>query len=288
MGLADLVPGVSGGTLALITGIYSRLVNALNICASPTIWLMACKGQFRLLWLAIDGTFLLVLVSGAVLAVFLAATPLHYLLIHQPIALLSFFCGLTMVAAIRILYQLRPLNTTLVLCIVAGTGIATLVVLSPVTTLQEPPPLQGYFLAGMLALCAMILPGISGSFILLLIGVYPFLIEAVHDLDFLILFSFSAGGLLGLGLFAKLLRQLMLRLYLPVMAVLASFMLGVLPKLWPWKQQSGDIRQILQQSIWPYELSEPQYLLASSCFATGIICVLGVEFLSKRYFARTS
>ncbi len=284
IGLADLVPGVSGGTLALITGIYGRLIKALNLCASPTVWLFLFKGQLRVMWRAIDGTFLLVLFSGAVVAIVTAATPLRHLLINQSIALLSFFCGLTFVAALRILYKLRPFNLLLILCVLGGMGTAMLVVFAPTATLQNAPPLSGYFLAGMLALCAMILPGISGSFVLLLIGVYPFLIDAVHELNFAVLLSFASGGLLGLALFAKLLRKLLVHLYLPVMAVLASFMLGVLPKLWPWKEQTGDIRQILQIAVWPTELPEPQYLLAGACFVFGILAVLGIEYWAN-YFS---
>lgn len=280
IGAADLVPGVSGGTIAFITGIYERLITALKVGSSPYAWLILLRGNPKAFWKAIDGSFMAVLLLGVVVAVFSLASALHELLIGQTVATLAFFCGLTLAAAISIGAGLRPsaktvaagaLGLALALALVAGNPVA----------LSQAPPLQGFFAAGMLALCAMILPGISGSFLLLLIGVYPFLLEALHLRDLPALAVFAAGGICGLALFARLLRLLLARHHDATIALLVGLMLGALPKLWPWKQPAEGVKIILQPSVLPSSLAEPGYLGAAVALVLGVAAVVATELAAR-------
>ena len=282
MGLADLVPGVSGGTIALITGIYERLVSAVKVGSSPITYAMLMRGQFKVFWKAVDGTFMCLLLLGILTAVFAASGLVKDLIVNHTSALLSFFCGLTLSAAMLILLGLRPLRPASLAFLAVGVAAAAAVSALPVTSLQQAPPLQGYFLAGMIALCAMILPGISGSFILLLLGVYPYLVDAVHMRDLAVIGSFAAGGVLGRALFVRLLRLLLARHRDITVAAMVGVMLGALPKLWPWKEDSGDIRVILQPSVMPGSADDPAYAAVAVAFVAGAALVVATERLAAK------
>ena len=282
IGAADLVPGVSGGTIAFITGIYTRLLAAINIGSSPITYALLIRGQVKIFWKAVDGTFIAILLLGVATAIFTLTATIRDLLINETIALLSFFVGLTLAAAVEIARRLPAWTLRLGLLCLAGLAVTLALTLSSSVSLQQAPPLQGFFAAGMLALCAMILPGISGSFILLLLGVYPFLIEAVHQRSWSVIATFMAGGILGLILFARLLRLLLVRRHDATIAVLVGIMLGALPKLWPWKEPLADVTIILQPSIWPSDVTEPEYLTAAIALACGVLCVVITEQLTRR------
>ena len=280
IGVADLVPGVSGGTVALITGIYERLITNIKVGSSPYVWLILFRGHFRSFWKAVDGSFMLALLLGIISAVFTLASVLHNLLITQTVATLAFFFGLTFAAAFSIAMRLR-LGLLAILFGVLGLALSLTLVLANPTALSQAPSLQGFFAAGALALCAMILPGISGSFLLLLIGVYPFLIEAVHLRDLTTLAVFVAGGVCGLALFARLIRYLLVRHHDKTVAFLVGAMLGALPKLWPWKEQAAGVEIILQPSVLPGTLSQPGYGAAIAALAAGIAAVAGTEVAAR-------
>ena len=283
IGLADLVPGVSGGTVAFITGIYKRLIGALNIASSPTALFMLVRGNLRSYWLAADATFLTVLASGMLAAVLLGAETLRWLLINHTVALLSFFCGLTLAAAALIALAIRKKDATVGGCALAGMAAAAAFVLLDPVSLESAPPASGFFLAGMLAFPALVLPGISGSFLLLLIGVYPFLLEAVHDRDLAVLAAFIAGGAVGVLALIRLLRILLARHHDATIATLVGIMLGAMPKLWPWKEPAAEgVKIILQDAQLPWQAASPEYLAAAVSFLAGIALVAAIEALARK------
>ena len=282
IGTADLVPGVSGGTVAFITGIYDRLLTAIKVGSSPVSWYLVLRGQFGVFWRAADGTFLAVLLLGVIAAVFTVANLMHHLLTERTTVMLSFFAGLTLSAAVWIAMQIRPFRPLPGIAFALGLVLAVAVSLSPAAELRQAPPLQGFFVAGMVAICAMILPGISGSLILLLIGVYPFLIESVQAREWLVLATFAAGCALGLALFVRVLRWVLVNHRNETIAALVGVMLGALPKLWPWKEPADGVRIVLQPSIWPAEAANPEYLGAAFALIGGACLVFVCEAAARK------
>ncbi|MCY4325939.1 MAG: DUF368 domain-containing protein [Betaproteobacteria bacterium] len=283
IGLADLVPGVSGGTVAFITGIYARLINALHIASSPSALLLLLRGNLRSYWIAADASFLACLGAGALSAALLGAETLRWLLIHRTVALLSFFCGLTLAAAVLIALRIERKDLTTTTAGLIGIAAAAAFVLLDPVSLQNAPPASGFFLAGMLAFPALILPGISGSFLLLLIGVYPFLLEAVHNREIGTLAAFVAGGAIGVLTLIKFLRILLAKYHDITVATLVGVMLGALPKLWPWKVPADEgVKIILQAPQFPWQAASPEYLAALLAFLAGIILVALTETLAKK------
>ena len=283
IGLADLVPGVSGGTVAFITGIYERLIGALHVASSPAALLLLLRGNLRSYWLAADANFLACLGIGMLAAVLVGAEALHWLLSNRTVALLSFFCGLTLAAAVLIALRIRRKDALTGACALAGMAAAAAFVLLDPVNLQGRPPASGFFLAGMLAFPALILPGISGSFLLLLVGVYPFLLEAVHERDLGTLAVFVAGGALGVLMLIKLLRFLLIRHHDTTVATLVGIMLGAMPKLWPWKEPAAEgVKIILQAPQLPWQAASPEYLAAALSFLAGIVLVTLIEALARK------
>ena len=234
MGAADLVPGVSGGTIALITGIYGRLLEAITAVNRSALTLLL-RGEYRGLWQHIDGTFLLALLLGIGAAIFGLAGVLRYLLETHPLPLWSFFCGLVLVSSghlARAELSFTRVGTLLALC--AGVLAMGVIGLAPVIGLAQLP--AAFFLAGMLGICAMILPGISGSFILLILGMYEPVLAAVVARNVVALSVFALGCGVGLLLFSRILRWLVADYRQPMMAVLIGLLLGSLVILWPWQE----------------------------------------------------
>lgn len=238
MGAADIIPGVSGGTIAFITGIYDEFVGALNNFDKTAVKLFF-TGKFKEFWKHINGNFLLSLFCGILISVFSLANLMRYLLHNFPIQTWAFFFGLIVASSIFILKDIKnwKWNDGLVLTlgIVIGVVICTL---SPTTT---PDELWFIFLCGALAICAMILPGISGSFILLLLGKYEFIMDTIAGLtngnfgqSALTLAIFAIGAVLGLLSFSKFLHWLLSRYHRQTLLALAGFIIGSLVKVWPW------------------------------------------------------
>lgn len=273
MGAADLVPGVSGGTIAFITGIYARLVTAIRVGSSPVALHLLMKLRLGVFWKAIDGNFLILLGAGILTALLLGVEILHDLLTSHTLALLSFFFGLTLGAAFHIMRKHHLQQPRLLLVTALGLLVAGTIQSFDQIRLSAAPNLQGFFVAGMLALCAMILPGISGSLLLLLLGVYPFLIDAVHARDLQVIAVFGAGGVIGLVLFARLLNFLLTRWHDRTLAFLVGIMLGALPRLWPWRDNVPGIKPILQSAVSPTTLAEPQLATAAACLLTGMVLI---------------
>ena len=234
MGMADLIPGVSGGTVALISGIYPRLLAAITACNMKALHLLL-RGQWRDLWQQIDGAFLLPLILGIGTAIITLAGVLSVLLETQALLVWSFFFGLVWASSLYLVRDElgRPtLRTSAFL--VAGIAVMLVVGLGP--GLEFPRHQGGFFAAGMLGICAMILPGISGSFILVMLGMYSAVIAAVVERDLGLLLFFGLGCATGLLAFSRLLVWILERARGETLALLVGFLLGSLVILWPWQQ----------------------------------------------------
>lgn len=232
MGASDVVPGVSGGTMALILGIYEELIRSIRVFDGHLLGLVL-KGRIRQTLHTVPFGFLLPLGTGILFAIFTLARGLSWLLVAYPVAIWSFFFGLVLASAIVVGRRIDEWKKTTALgLLLSALGAYFLVGLVPVNT---PENLSFIFLCGAIAICAMILPGISGSFILVLLGKYRFILNAVGNLDFSVLIVFTAGTAMGITLFARILNWLLQRHYQVTMAALTGLMIGSLRKIWPWK-----------------------------------------------------
>ncbi len=232
MGAADVIPGVSGGTIAFLMGIYQELLDSIKSVNGEAFKLLF-KGKIAEFWKHINGNFLASLFVGILVSVFSLARLMKYLLEFHPIPLWSFFFGLILASAIYILKGLDKWSIQNIVSLLIGVGIAAFIcVASPA---QTPDALWFIFLSGAIAICAMILPGISGSFILLLLGKYAFVMTAVTDLNIPVLAVFALGCGIGIISFSHFLSWLLKKFYMLTIALLSGFMLGSLLKVWPWK-----------------------------------------------------
>ena len=290
MGAADVVPGVSGGTVAFISGIYDELLG--SIASVPAAVALLLRGRIIAAWQAANAGFLLVLMAGILTSVLSLARLITYLLEHKPIAVWSFFFGLILVSSHLVARDIQRWNWTRLLSFAIGAGFGYwITVASPV---QWGTGSLSIFMAGAIAICAMILPGISGSFILLLLGLYPFILGAVKGLEIGVLALFASGCLVGIVSFAGLLRWLLSRWRDLGLALLTGLMLCSLNKLWPWKEtltwrldSHGTQVPLLQTNLLPAKFAEvsgqdPQVLLAVFLALGGVVLVLGLERLAGR------
>ena len=278
MGAADVIPGVSGGTIAFIMGIYDDFVSSLASINSEAVRLLL-KGKFKAFWKHINGSFLLSLVIGIGISVISLAGLMQALLTDFPIQTWAFFFGLIVASSIFIIrgisgWKFRE-GLLLALGVILGTVICTL---SPT---QTPDSLWFIFLSGAIAICAMILPGISGSFILLILGKYQYIMGTISDLvsgiDFgrnlLILCVFVIGAIVGILGFSKLLHWLLARWNKETLLVLAGFIIGSLVKVWPWSNPEA-----LAQAE---EAGSMLYGSAIIFTLIGLSLVTGIELIGK-------
>lgn len=287
MGVADLIPGVSGGTIAFISGIYARLLTAVGAFSTPTLWREVFRFQIVAVWRRADGEFLAVLMFGILSAIILFGGVLRYLLSEHAHLLLAFFCGLVMASVVLVFAQLEvkrpPLKMMFhrLLLFIFGAAAALLVVSLPTTTIM--PSLPTLFFGGAIAISAMLLPGISGSYILLIVGLYAHILEALHARDFVSLLVFAAGCGGGLLAFARVLSYLMNRFHDGMLFLLAGIMLGALPKLWPWKSEGEGVKIILQPNVMPSDfVGDAQPFLAVVLCIFGALVVTALHATAKR------
>lgn len=277
MGAADIVPGVSGGTIALIAGIYERLINAIS-SIGPELWsVWRRQGGWRgivAIWRHVDATFLLCLVAGIATSFITLAGWIKYLLDHQPLLIWSFFFGLVVATVFILLTEIKRWNLSRLLLFVLGMLAAALISIAPI--LSGTPSLPYLFFSGALAICAMILPGVSGSFILLLLGAYDSILEAVHTLNFTILLTVMAGMATGLLLFTRLLKWLLARYYQGTLALLTGFIAGSLLKIWPWK--TPDLGNVLP---WHFP-GGAQWLTTLALMLAGAVLVVGISYWGRQ------
>ncbi len=286
MGAADVVPGVSGGTIAFVTGIYQELINSIKSINFQAFKLLF-QGRIAAFWKAINGTFLVAVLTGILVSVFSLAKLMVYLLHTFPIPVWSFFMGLVVASAIYVLKDLKKWSFWDVLMLIVGVAVAIIICkLSPTET---PNAYWFIFLTGAIAICAMILPGISGSFIMLLLGKYLFIMAAVSEFNVPVLLVFAMGAIIGLISFSHLLSWLLKKYYNLTVCLLAGFMLGSIEKIWPWKE---IISETMQKNILPGDYTaitgQPSQLGVALLFvAIGFIIVFGVEFLAKHVQRKT-
>lgn len=295
MGAADIVPGVSGGSIAFITGIYTELLGSIKSVDKQALSLLL-KGKITEFWTYINGTFLSVLVLGILSSVFSMSKVITHLMEAHPILLWSFFCGLILISAILVLRDIQGWTFGVVLALLLGMAGAYWITGLPPA--GSPDTWWFTFVAGGIAICAMILPGISGSFILLILDQYERILAAVNEKDVITLGLFGLGCVFGLLSFSRIVSWLLHKFPSITISLLAGFMLGSINKLWPWKNilsyrvnSKGEEVPFLTDNVLPSEFLElggqdPQVLGASLAFAFGILLVFGIErtasYLKKR------
>lgn len=286
MGAADVVPGVSGGTIAFITGIYDTLLESIRR-VNPTLIGIWKRDGFKAAFNHINGFFLLSLFSGIICSLLTLAKLISWLLVTHPIPLWSFFFGLILVSVYHIVRQIEQRD--LIRGVFTLLGIAFAYFITVLNPLEMDPTNINVLLAGSIAICAMILPGISGSFILLLIGMYTPILGAAKSMQVDILLLFAAGCVIGLLCFSHLLSWLLKHYRDSTLMFLTGVMAGTLPKIWPWKEtltwrtnSHGEQVPLLQQNLSPFDFetvtSQPhQLLLAIVMMLVGIGIVLVLE-----------
>lgn len=285
MGAADIVPGVSGGTIALIAGIYERLINALS-SVGPNLWQVfrqegGIKGLIAV-WRQVDATFLLFLLMGIATSLATLASVIKHLLDNQPLMIWSFFFGLVIATVFLLLSEIKRWNIGRALLFLLG--VASAVIISSLPLMNTTPSLPYLFVAGAIAICAMILPGISGSFILLLMGAYDTVLEAVHTLNFAIIFTLVAGMATGLLLFTRMLKWLLSRYYQATLALLIGFIAGSLVKVWPWKTDAlGTLNSEAIYNVMPWHYpTGAEWLTTLSLMLLGAILVTALSLWGRR------
>jgi len=290
MGAADVVPGVSGGTIAFVTGIYIELINTIKSLNLRALQTLKSEG-IGAAWRFINGRFIVILLAGILTSLFSLAQVMQYLLVEHPLPLWSFFTGL-IVASVVYLMRQNPLHSTYEkLIFFVGIGIAYGISIAPPVVLEGT--VVTMFLAGSIALCAMILPGISGSFILVLLGLYPVFIGAIANLQIDILTAFALGGIIGLMLFSRLLSWLLARFETLVIATMCGFLIGSLSIIWPWKlvtssitTDSGKVLVLSTDNLMPSEFlgltgGDPQTFLCTVMFVFALSAVMGLDYFAK-------
>jgi putative membrane protein len=290
MGAADVVPGVSGGTIAFITGIYEELITSIK-----SINLEALRLIFRFkagaFWKKINGSFLLAVFGGVLLSVFSLARLLKWLMGNHPVLIWAFFFGLILASAIVVIKKIKSWNAARVTGLIAGT-----VLMFFTTRFAPAQTTDAYwyvFITGAIAICAMVLPGISGAFILLILGKYQYILGAVSDLDIPVLIVFGLGIITGLLSFANLLSWLFRKYHDITISVLAGFIIGSLNKIWPWKEtltsavtSHGEVIPVVQRNILPglyRDITglEPMLMPALILMVVAFILVILLDNLSR-------
>ncbi len=286
MGTADLVPGVSGGSIALITGIYEKLLDSINAIDKTALGLLF-SFKFREFWIHINGGFLLSLMLGIFTAILGLSKVIVYLMLTHPIPLWSFFCGLIIIASIIILRDIEKWGVATIVALILGTLLAYWITSLPPS--KSIDAVWFTFVAGAIAICAMILPGISGSFLLLIMGQYERILSALSERDFMVLGLFALGCIVGLLSFSRVISWLLKKYHDVTIALLSGFMLGSINKLWPWKRvlsyrmsSKGVQEPLVTENILPqtYMLETGQdslILYALLAFSFGFLLVLGIE-----------
>lgn len=282
MGAADVVPGVSGGTIAFITGIYEELIDSIK-----SIDLQAIKLLFSLkfidFWKKINGTFLISVVLGIAISIFSLAKLMTWLLEHHPIYIWSFFFGLIIASSVLVAKEIKNWNISTVIALIVGACAAyAITVMTPAET---PNTWWFIILSGAIAICAMILPGISGAFILLLMGKYSYILGAVSSFNISVLLLFVVGAISGIISFSHLLSWLLKHYHNLTVSLLTGIMIGSLNKVWPWKEtlqtyvdSHGVEKALVESNVSPFrfqELTQTEPLLWEAI----LMCILGFSLI---------
>ena len=288
MGAADVVPGVSGGTIAFISGIYEELLGSISN-VNLKLFNTLKKEGLKAAWKQVNGNFLLSLFLGIFISVVTLAKAIKYLLENEPILLWSFFFGLVLASIIYVAKQITKWNFISVLLLLLSSFLAYYVTtLNPLV--NENSSLLFLFLAGAIAICAMILPGISGAFILVLLGAYKTILTAVDDKDLKTIATVGLGAIVGLLSFSKILKWLFSNYKKYTLAALTGFIIGSLNKIWPWKEtltwrtNSHGVKVPFNQvSVSPFSFEvDPQIPFAVLLVLIGFLLILLMEKLAVK------
>lgn len=285
MGAADVVPGVSGGTIAFISNIYEELLTSISNVGDGGLKLLL-KGKFVDFWKHVNGNFLLALVAGIGISILSLAKLIGYLLDAHPIYVWSFFFGLVTASIFFVGKQVVKWKVDRVIGFMIGTLIAYSITVLPAQ--PDHSELWYVFLSGAIAICAMILPGISGSFILLLMGSYRMILASISDKNFVVIATFGTGALIGLLSFSRVLKWMFAKYHDITIALLSGFLLGSLNKVWPWKEvletytkhpgtPEEMVVPIVERSISPFRFEE---IMGDSHLTTAILlAILGMVLI---------
>lgn len=290
MGAADVVPGVSGGTIAFITGIYEELINTIK-SIRPSLIKDFKIGGFKAVWNKANAPFLTALLLGIGISIISLSRIILYLLQYHPIPVWAFFFGLIMASAYIVAAEIDNWNLPVIFASFVGTFVAySITIISPAET---PTDLWFIFISGAIAICAMILPGISGSFILLLLGKYEYIFTSLKELNIAVILTFALGCVSGILAFSHVLSWMFRKYKNVTIALLAGFMIGSLNKVWPWKEVllkvtiNGKEKILQEGNLLPHKYTEitglpNQLWLAVALFLLGVILSIGIEQLGKQ------
>ncbi|MDC0635100.1 DUF368 domain-containing protein [Flavobacteriaceae bacterium] len=287
MGAADVVPGVSGGTIAFISGVYEELIatlNSINLNSLKTLKLQGVSAT----WKKINGNFLLALFGGILLSILSLSKLVAWLLHEEPVLLWAFFFGLVLASIIFVLKKINQWNSAVFLGLILGGVFAYQ--LTQLNALGNSDNNWYLFLSGAIAICAMILPGISGAFILVILGSYANVLQALNDKDIAKITIFMTGALIGILSFSRLLKWLFKRFKNMTLAVLTGFMIGALSKIWPWKKtlsfrenSEGISVPLKEQCIAPFSFDgDPQILSAIGLMLFGFLMIFFLEKIGAK------
>lgn len=287
MGAADVVPGVSGGTIAFISGVYEELIatlNAINLNSLKTLKLQGVSAT----WKKINGNFLLALFVGILLSILTLSKLVAWLLLEEPVLLWAFFFGLVLASIIFVLKKINQWNSAVFLGLILGGVFAYQ--LTQLNALGNSDSNWYLFLSGAISICAMILPGISGAFILVILGSYANVLQALNDKDIAKITIFMTGALIGILSFSRLLKWLFKRFKNMTLAVLTGFMIGALSKIWPWKKtlsfrenSDGISVPLKEQCIAPFSFDgDPQILSAIGLMLFGFLMIFFLEKIGAK------
>jgi putative membrane protein len=287
MGAADAVPGVSGGTIAFISGIYEELISTISNVNLSLFKTLFSKG-FNAFWAQLNGNFLFALLSGIILSFVSFMRLAKYLIENEPVLIWSFFFGLIIASIYFVGKQITKWNIPVIIGLIFGAIIAFYISTLPSMATNE----NAYFLffAGALAICAMILPGISGSFILVILGAYKTLSDALHDFDIKRILVFVLGAIIGILSFSRLLKWLFKHFHNLTLAILTGFIFGSLNKVWPWKEtltsytnSKGIEIPLLEQSVLPASFEgDPQLFKAIILIIVGFLTIFILEKVGSK------
>ncbi len=272
MGAADVIPGVSGGTIAFIVGIYEELIESIRSINLKSLKLLF-SFKLKEFWTAVNGNFLLSLVAGIAASFLLLAKTMTWLLKNERLLTFAFFFGLILASTYYVSKRIKKWDWSRVVAFIIGGIIAFYITM--VSPAQTPNDLWFIFICGAVAICAMILPGISGSFILLLFSKYEYMMGALTEFRMSVILTFVCGAAIGITSFSHLLSWLFRKYHDMTVAVLSGFMLGSLNKIWPWKEQ---ISETVEKNILPNE----QILPAVGLILLGCVVVVVIETVSNR------
>lgn len=291
MGAADVVPGVSGGTIAFITGILDTILDSVKRI-NPSLWGVIKSQGIKGAFIHINGGFLFSLLAGILTSIFTFAKLISWLLVTHPIPIWSFFFGLIIISVIHMLKQVS--GFTLVRFGLFALGVLAAWVITILNPVAVEASYLNIFFGGAIAICAMILPGISGSFILLLLGLYPAVLAAAKNIQLDILGCFALGAIVGILSFSHVLSALLRKHHDATIVFLTGLMLGTLGKIWPWKtvltwrtNSHGEQVPLLEQNISPLNFEQitgqpSQLAIAVMCMFAAMALVWGLEKVGKR------